>query len=313
MAAPIIQKNGSSSGLSAAGKGSNDLVPGETLTIADLEGANDGSTYFWEFVAVPRNVTTPVITDATTATPSFTVDSDQLKAGSYEFKGTVDGDLSSSEIWSVPLKNTGGRIPAQREKLQYDEGTNVDGWHEAETEFKRAVDAKLGPAETSVDGLTRLSVAPASPTVPIAVGDNDSRNTDARTPTAHTHTDAALLTAAQTWTAGQAIAQATLSDGAGIVVDIDVSNNFELELAQNSDLANPINVIPGTTINIAFRQNGTGGFTLGYGTAYKFTDGAPVIPTGANNEGMLSCYVRATAAGVATSMVCSMDLGPMVV
>lgn len=123
----------------------------------------------------------------------------------------------------------------------------------------------------------------------------------------------ALLDAPQTFTAGQSVAQATLSDGAGVVVNAAASINFEIELTQHSVLANPIGVVPGTTINIAFRQNGTGGYTLGYDTAYKFTGGAPVIPAAAGNEGMLSCYVRAAAAGVATSMICSMDPGPVVV
>lgn len=40
-------------------------------------------------------------------------------------------------------------------------------------------------ATESVKGITMLSVAPVDE--PIAVGDNDPRNTDARTPTAHTH------------------------------------------------------------------------------------------------------------------------------
>jgi hypothetical protein len=40
-------------------------------------------------------------------------------------------------------------------------------------------------ASTTVKGITKLSVAPVSPTNPIAVGDNDPRNSDARTPTAH--------------------------------------------------------------------------------------------------------------------------------
>lgn len=114
----------------------------------------------------------------------------------------------------------------------------------------------------------------------------------------------ALLNAAQVFTAGQAIAQSTLADGAGIVVDGDDSNNFDLELTQNSDLANPINVVAGTTINIAIRQDATGGWTLGFDTAFKFS--APlVIPSVALDEFLISCYVRAEAAGVATVLLCS--------
>ena len=58
-------------------------------------------------------------------------------------------------------------------------------------------------ASTTVKGITKLSVAPVSPTAPIAVGDNDPRNSDARTPTAHAAThvngtdDIQLATGAQ--------------------------------------------------------------------------------------------------------------------
>jgi hypothetical protein len=45
-------------------------------------------------------------------------------------------------------------------------------------------------ASATVKGITKLSVAPVAPTAPIAVGDNDSRMTDARTPTSHASTHA---------------------------------------------------------------------------------------------------------------------------
>lgn len=115
----------------------------------------------------------------------------------------------------------------------------------------------------------------------------------------------ALLNVSQVFTAGQAVAQVTLSDGAGIAVDGDASNNFDLELTQNSDLANPINVVAGMTINIAVRQDGSGGFTLTYGSAYKFPGGAPTITPDPSAEELISCYVRAESSGVATVMLCS--------
>lgn len=45
--------------------------------------------------------------------------------------------------------------------------------------------ATVPDASTTVKGATKLATAPASPSNPIAVGDNDSRLTNARTPTAH--------------------------------------------------------------------------------------------------------------------------------
>jgi hypothetical protein len=42
-------------------------------------------------------------------------------------------------------------------------------------------------ASTTVKGVTKLSVAPSVAANPIAVGTNDPRNSDSRTPLAHTH------------------------------------------------------------------------------------------------------------------------------
>lgn len=115
----------------------------------------------------------------------------------------------------------------------------------------------------------------------------------------------ATLDSAQVFTAGQAIQQELLPDGAGVVVDGAVSNNFQMLLGQNSDLANPTNVTAGQTINIAVRQDGTGGWTLGFGAAYLFPGGTPTISSGAGEEDLISCYVREDAGGTATVMLCS--------
>lgn len=48
-----------------------------------------------------------------------------------------------------------------------------------------AVIPTIPDASDVVKGITKLSVAPVSPTDPIAVGDNDPRNSDARTPLPH--------------------------------------------------------------------------------------------------------------------------------
>jgi hypothetical protein len=64
---------------------------------------------------------------------------------------------------------------------------NVDQFYDAEDS---AILAQLDPipgATTNVLGIARLSVAPVSPSAPIAVGEGDPRLTDARKPTEHTH------------------------------------------------------------------------------------------------------------------------------
>lgn len=89
-------------------------------------------------------------------------------------------------------------------------------------------------ASETVAGLSKLSVAPASPTNPVAVGDNDPRNSDARTPTAHASTHA---------TAG--------TDP--VTLDESQITNLTTDLA--SKVPNTRNVIAGTGL--------TGGGTLG--------------------------------------------------
>lgn len=93
---------------------------------------------------------------------------------------TDDGNTAVNAAISVPATNT-----ARTSVSKILAGTNVtinppDGTGEV------TINASGGtPADASdaVKGITKLSVAPAVATDPIAVGDNDPRNTNARTPT----------------------------------------------------------------------------------------------------------------------------------
>lgn len=164
MATPIMQKTGATSGASPGGKGTNDLVPGEKVDLADLEVANLLSTYFWEFEDYPIG-TSPTITNPTTATPHFYVDADPALAGSYVVRCTVDGLYSSVEIYAKPLTYTGARIPSYLEKTEYDGNGNTKGWHEAVTTFMRAFDA-----DTSSVAVTALSISAAAVAINLSSG-----------------------------------------------------------------------------------------------------------------------------------------------
>ena len=438
MATPIIQKTGSVSGASAAGQGSNDLVAGETVSLADLEAANASEIYNWTFDDFPIG-TSPVLLNPTTSTPSFVVDPDASLAGSYRIKCTVNGADSATEVFAKPLKNSGGRIPSFKEREEFDGAGNAKGWHEAETVFKRAVDALLGAATSSTTertagvfvpvgnstqeivlgsviypgsalaisgqldeavtsgsitlnfkvqgsvvfsttlntanptfaaqveaagahpisladaltieivgtvyanaaaatsglaltavisndlttspltladasnttkGLTKLSVAPTISTEPFALGLNDGR-----VPT-QDENDALVGT---NGTPGSGNPYVTNSDprlvasqsaptvAASIVIDLDVSKNFDITLTQNVSLANPINVVAGDLIHIPIQQNGAGGWTVGFGSSYEFPGGTPTVNAGSNAKAFITCYVRAESAGVATEMRCSIE------
>jgi hypothetical protein len=88
--------------------------------------------------------TSPTLLNPNTAAPSFVVDPDPEKAGSYRLRCTVNGSFVSVEVLAVPLAVTGARIPSFEEETQYDASGNIKGWHEAMTGFMRSVDQILG-------------------------------------------------------------------------------------------------------------------------------------------------------------------------
>jgi hypothetical protein len=142
MATPIIRSVGTISGPGVDGQGRNDLIAGETIGLSDAEPANSGHAYFWEFEDVPIG-TAPVLTGATTATPSFLIPPNHALAGSYRVRCTVDGIDTTFVVIAEPLHVTGARIPSFQETLGYNAAGNVKGWHEAMTVFMRNSDAKL--------------------------------------------------------------------------------------------------------------------------------------------------------------------------
>jgi len=149
VALPILLKTGTVSGTSTAGQGASDLVIGETVTITDTEVANAGSTRLTVFEDVPIDSALTQLTNDTSDSPSFIPD----VTGSYRVKMTVDGVWIASEVYAVPLTNTGARIPSFKEQLQYDGGSNTLGWHEAMTKFMRAVDGFVVPITINAGGV----------------------------------------------------------------------------------------------------------------------------------------------------------------
>lgn len=141
MSLPILLKTGSVSGAGSSGKGANDLVIGETVTITDLEPSNAGATRLTVFEDVPIGSVLTALTNPTSDSPQFVPD----VTGSYRIKMTVDGVWVATEVYAVPLTNTGSRIPSFQEQLEYDGSSNQLGWHEAMTKFMRQVDAAVVP------------------------------------------------------------------------------------------------------------------------------------------------------------------------
>jgi hypothetical protein len=98
-----------------------------------------------------------------------------------------------------------------------------------------------------------------------------------------------LLNANVPW---DAAAFVSLTDGTSIAVDMATGFNFQVTIAGSRTLANPTNPKVGQSGVFIVTQNATGGYTLAFGSSYKFANGAaPSISTTANSVNMLFYYV----------------------
>lgn len=107
--------------------------------------------------------------------------------------------------------------------------------------------------------------------------------------------DTAFLDVDQLWTGAQRATASALTSGTTITPAAASGNDFTLTLAHNATLANfsDIGSFVGQKGTIAGQQDGTGGFTLAYGS-YWFPVGAataPAIPTGANAKFRIDYHI----------------------
>ena len=108
-------------------------------------------------------------------------------------------------------------------------------------------------------------------------------------------TTVAGLAVAQSFTKAQRGTPVALTDGT-VAVDLSLGNNFTLTLAENSTLSAPTNATAGQSGVIVVTQDGTGGYPLGYNTAYKFAGGSvPTVTATANAVSVLAYYVESSS------------------
>jgi hypothetical protein len=103
------------------------------------------------------------------------------------------------------------------------------------------------------------------------------------------------LSTANTFTKAQSVSPSTLTDATSVSVDASLSNNFHLLIGGNRTLANPVNLVAGQVLNFRIQQDGTGGRTLAFDTAYKFAGASKTLSTGANKIDLISAYYDGTA------------------
>jgi hypothetical protein len=99
--------------------------------------------------------------------------------------------------------------------------------------------------------------------------------------------------------AGKGTATVVLTPDTGVVtVNGALSNVFYLTLAEDLEMANPVNPINGQTVNIHLKQDETGGHQITeWGSQWKFTNRInPTLSTDGNSIDLLSCQWNETDA-----------------
>jgi hypothetical protein len=96
----------------------------------------------------------------------------------------VHYDLQKNELQNAVVGNLASAPSSPFEgQLYYDTVVKKVYWWNGTGWIDATGGSVPADASTSVKGVTRLSTAPVAPTIPIAVGDNDTRMSDQRTPT----------------------------------------------------------------------------------------------------------------------------------
>ena len=96
----------------------------------------------------------------------------------------------------------------------------------------------------------------------------------------------------------------TLTDGATITPDFTLGNNFQVTIAATRNLANPTGVTTGQSGVIFIQQDGTGGYSLSYGTSWDFASATPpTLITTANALNALPYFARSTTSIVVGSVI----------
>lgn len=182
---------------------------------------------------------------------------------------------ASGGPWTVTIASGGGGtsiiVPRGYVSTIYSDGTNIQF---ADTRPITPASDTVGTAQIQNGAVTYLKVNSGA-----IAGATEFR----------ANTSSYLLDTTGTWASAGLV---TLTDSATIAVDMSSGYNFTVTLAGNRALGNPTNTKVGQTGIIVVNQNGTGGNTLAFNSAYKFANGAaPTISSAANSVSVLSYIV----------------------
>jgi hypothetical protein len=108
-------------------------------------------------------------------------------------------------------------------------------------------------------------------------------------------TETRVADTAREYSKAQNFNEFALTDATNISWNLDDAQAATVTLAGNRTLDNPTNMKAGGTYIIRVLQDGTGGRTLLYGSAYKWAGGTPpTLSTGANDVDILTFYSDGT-------------------
>ena len=94
------------------------------------------------------------------------------------------------------------------------------------------------------------------------------------------------------------------STTATTTLDFSQGNNFSLTLGATITIANPTGVTTGQSGVIFIQENGTGAYTVGWGTSWDFASAtAPTLITTANALNALPYFARSTTSIVVGSVI----------
>lgn len=98
-----------------------------------------------------------------------------------------------------------------------------------------------------------------------------------------------ILPTSSVWDAAEYVA---LTDAASIAVDMSAGFNFSVTISASRTLANPTNAKPGQSGIITVTEGGAGGWSLSFGSSYKFANGTtPTLDTVAGRINVLAYSV----------------------
>ncbi len=96
----------------------------------------------------------------------------------------------------------------------------------------------------------------------------------------------------------------TLTDATTITPDFTLGNNFQVTIAASRTIANPTGVTTGQSGVIFIQEDGTGGYTVAWGTSWDFASStAPTLITTASALNALPYFARSTTSIVVGSVI----------